>query len=374
MTDKRHVKLLLEKLFSLDDQKQAAKELQRPIKTIPSCRAIFFSEFPDGITRLLDPLSLTKVDSDPDLQEYLFATVLNISTDDKNKALLVEHPVVIPLLTESMKSGTSETKRNAAATIFTLSTLNSNKFRIGNSGALEPLLKLLRVGHPLEMEEVSSAILSLCEVLVNKVKFTEFGAVKQIIQKMSDGILVDEVSSILALLTQHQDAVDEFENPKIFVPFVQSRKHCTSKLAKRNCATIFSPTALLSHRSIFVLKLYRGFLDESMVVPVKLILNGAGATHHVTGTFSTITSKQAYTGSGKVHLGDGSTIAITHIGRNVFQASSRDLLLDQMLYVPKINKNLLSVSKFTQDNSVYFKFHANVCYVEDESKGVVLME
>ncbi|KAE8663175.1 hypothetical protein F3Y22_tig00113096pilonHSYRG00193 [Hibiscus syriacus] len=202
MTDKRHVKLLLEKLFSLDDQKQAAKELQRLTKTIPSCREVF-SEFPDGI--LLDPLSLTKVDSDPDLQEYLIATVLNISTDDKNMAILVENPVVIPLLTESMKSGTSVIKRNAAAAIFTLSTLNSNKFRIGNSGALEPLLELL---------------------------------LKLIIQKMSDGILVDEVSSILALQTQHQDAVDEFENPKIFVPFVQSRKHCTSKLAKRNCATI----------------------------------------------------------------------------------------------------------------------------------------
>ncbi|KAE8698983.1 hypothetical protein F3Y22_tig00110597pilonHSYRG01225 [Hibiscus syriacus] len=40
----------------------------------------------------------------------------------------------------------------------------------------------------------------------------------------------------------------------------------------------------------------------------------SGATHHVTGTTSALSSKQAYTGSGKVHLGDGSTIPIAHIG------------------------------------------------------------
>ncbi|KAE8663174.1 hypothetical protein F3Y22_tig00113096pilonHSYRG00192 [Hibiscus syriacus] len=180
VTDKCYVNSLLERLSSLYHQKEAAKELQRLKKTIPSCRCrAVFSEFPDGITRLLDPLSLTKVDSDPELQEDLIAMVVNILTDDNNKKLVVDHPVVIPLLAE---------------------------------------------WHPLAVKEAASAILSLCEVSENKAKLTELGAVKLIIQKMGDGIFVDELSSILELLCQHPDAIDEFMDPKIFLPIVEIRK------------------------------------------------------------------------------------------------------------------------------------------------------
>ncbi|KAE8731661.1 Pentatricopeptide repeat-containing protein [Hibiscus syriacus] len=40
-----------------------------------------------------------------------------------------------------------------------------------------------------------------------------------------------------------------------------------------------------------------------------------GAIHHVTGTISIFSSKQVYTNSGKVHLGDDSSIPILHIGK-----------------------------------------------------------
>ncbi|KAL4353485.1 hypothetical protein GQ457_06G017920 [Hibiscus cannabinus] len=238
MTNRCYVDSLLEKLSSsLSEQKDAAKELHRLTKTIPSCRTVF-SEIPDAISRLLSPLSVTKVDSLPDLQEDLIATVLNISTDEKNKKLVAEHPVVIPLLAASMRSGIIPTKRNAAAALFTLSTLDSNKLIIGNSRALGPLLELLRVGHPLAVKDAVLAIFSLCHVHENIVNFTERGIVKVIVHKISDGILVHELFGILALLTQHQDAIKDLEDPTTFVQFMQITIKNRSGPAKKNIDTI----------------------------------------------------------------------------------------------------------------------------------------
>ncbi|KAK8589660.1 hypothetical protein V6N13_088487 [Hibiscus sabdariffa] len=238
MTDRCYIDSLLEKLSSsVSDQKEAAKELHSLTKTIPSCREVF-SEIPDGISRLLSPLSVTKVDSHPDLQEDLIATVLNISTVDKNKKLVAEHPVVIPLLAASMRSGIIPTRRNAAAALFTLSTLDSNKLIIGNSRALGPLLELLRIGHPLVVKDAVSAIFSLCHVHENIVNSTERGIVKVIVYKISDGVLVHELFGILALLSQHQDAIKDLEDPATFVQFMQITIKNRSGPAKKSIDTI----------------------------------------------------------------------------------------------------------------------------------------
>ncbi|KAK8689760.1 hypothetical protein V6N13_088471 [Hibiscus sabdariffa] len=238
MTDQCPVNSLLEKLSSsLSDQREAAKELHRLTKTIPSCRAVF-SEIPDGISRLLNPLPVTNVDSDPELQEDLIATILNISTDENNKKLVAEHPDVLRLLAESMRSGTIVTRRNSAAAIFTLSTLNSNKLIIGDSHALGLLIQLLRVGHPLAVKDAVSAIFSLCQVNQNIANFTERGAVKVIIHKLNAGILVDELLDILVLLSQHQDAIDILKDPPTVQQFHEFIRNNQSQHAKKAVNTI----------------------------------------------------------------------------------------------------------------------------------------
>lgn len=45
--------------------------------------------------------------------------------------------------------------------------------------------------------------------------------------------------------------------------------------------------------------------------------------------------------------------------------SARLLHLNNVLYVPAIRKNLLSVSRFTRDNGVYFEFHPSHCLIKD---------
>ncbi|KAJ6687109.1 U-BOX DOMAIN-CONTAINING PROTEIN 9 [Salix purpurea] len=162
--DRDHFLSLLEKLsLTLPEQKDAARELRLLTKKMPSFRALF-GESLEAIPQLLRPLSELKSRSSiyPDLQEDIITTLLNLSIHDSNKKLVAETPMVIPLLMEALMSGTIETRTNAAAALFTLSALDSNKTLIGKSGALKPLIDLLEEGHPLAMKDVASAIFNLC--------------------------------------------------------------------------------------------------------------------------------------------------------------------------------------------------------------------
>ncbi|XP_042028712.1 uncharacterized protein LOC121775741 [Salvia splendens] len=84
----------------------------------------------------------------------------------------------------------------------------------------------------------------------------------------------------------------------------------------------------------------------------------SGATHHVSNDLSNLNISTEYTGGKNLFLGNGTTVNIANIGESVFKSHStkfsRKLHLKNLLHVPNITKNLLSVSKFAQDNSVFF--------------------
>ncbi|GMN50227.1 hypothetical protein TIFTF001_019384 [Ficus carica] len=209
--DRDHFLSLLGKMSSsLPEQKEAAKELRMLTKRMPSFRALF-GESLDAIPQLLRPLSEGKSQSgiQPEIQEDVITTLLNLSIHDNNKKLVAETPMVIPLLMEALRSGTIETRSNAAAALFTLSALDSNKALIGKSGALKPLIDLLEEGHPLAMKDVASAIFNLCIIHENKARVVRDGAVGVILGKIKNRLHVDELLAILAMLATHQKAVEE---------------------------------------------------------------------------------------------------------------------------------------------------------------------
>ena len=82
----------------------------------------------------------------------------------------------------------------------------------------------------------------------------------------------------------------------------------------------------------------------------------SGATNHITSAEDNLTMKQEFTGSEKVLLGNGMGLQISHIGCSFFSTPDhrKSLILDQLLHVPQITKNLLSVSKFCADNNAFF--------------------
>lgn len=209
--DREHFVALLEKMSaSLPDQKDAARQLRSLTKRMPSFRALF-GESTSAISQLLSPLSKSKPFNEiqPDLQEDLITTLLNLSIHDNNKKCVAEMPMVIPLLMDALKCGTIETKSNAAAALFTLSALDSNKALIGKSGALKPLIELLDDGQPLAMKDVASAIFNLCILHENKVRAVREGGVRVLLKKIMSRVQVDELLAILAMLSSSPKAVEE---------------------------------------------------------------------------------------------------------------------------------------------------------------------
>jgi len=48
--------------------------------------------------------------------------------------------------------------------------------------------------------------------------------------------------------------------------------------------------------------------------------------------------------------------------------------LHKLLHVPSISKNLLSVSQFAKDNSVFFEFHPHSCLVKSQETNKILLQ
>ncbi|KAL5577266.1 hypothetical protein UlMin_018965 [Ulmus minor] len=94
----------------------------------------------------------------------------------------------------------------------------------------------------------------------------------------------------------------------------------------------------------------------------------SGATNHVTNDIQNLSCGTDYNGTQKIHMGNGKGLSIKHIGKTTIPSSfySHCLSLNNILHVPSITKNLLSVSKFCLDNKVFFEFHPFFCFVKDQ--------
>lgn len=244
--DRYHFLSLLEKMSgSSSEQKDAAKELRLLTKRMPSFRALF-GESVDAIPQLLSPLSENKSKSgiNPSFQEDVITTLLNLSIHDNNKKLVAETPMVIPVLMDALRSGTIETRSNAAAALFTLSALDSNKELIGKSGALKPLMELLEEGHPLAMKDVASAVFNLCIIHENKSRAVRDGAVRVILKKIMDGVHVDELLAILAVLSTNHRAVEEMGDLGAVSCLLRIIRESTCERNKENCIAILHTICL----------------------------------------------------------------------------------------------------------------------------------
>ncbi|KAG8496134.1 hypothetical protein CXB51_009382 [Gossypium anomalum] len=79
-------------------------------------------------------------------------------------------------------------------------------------------------------------------------------------------------------------------------------------------------------------------------------------------------------GTSHVSMGNGDPVSIANVGSVSLLAGSRLLGLQNVLHVPNVCKNLLSVGQFARDNAVYFEFHPFLCYVKDiKTKKTLLM-
>jgi hypothetical protein len=81
------------------------------------------------------------------------------------------------------------------------------------------------------------------------------------------------------------------------------------------------------------------------------------ATDHIIGDLEKLIAQDKYLGNDQVHTTSGLGMRIDQIGHTVIHTPSRDLSLNNILYVPDSSKNLVSVHRFTRDNHVFLELH-----------------
>ncbi|KAH6830682.1 hypothetical protein C2S53_014734 [Perilla frutescens var. hirtella] len=104
----------------------------------------------------------------------------------------------------------------------------------------------------------------------------------------------------------------------------------------------------------------------------------SGANNHVTYDLANLNEAGAYQGEDKVQIGNDTGLKISHIGHSIVKPildqSHHAFVLKSLLYVPQIKKNMLSVSQFARENSVFFEFYPSFCLVKDQATGATLLK
>ncbi|KAF8378519.1 hypothetical protein HHK36_029862 [Tetracentron sinense] len=98
------------------------------------------------------------------------------------------------------------------------------------------------------------------------------------------------------------------------------------------------------------------------------------ATHHMIGDSHNMSQKSEYGGSDQVMLGNGDFLPIKHTGTIILPTTSSSFHLSNVLHVPLMRKNLLSVARFTKDNSVSFTFFPRGFSINDLRSGSPLFQ
>jgi histone deacetylase 1/2 len=99
----------------------------------------------------------------------------------------------------------------------------------------------------------------------------------------------------------------------------------------------------------------------------------SGATDNITGDLEKLTVRDEYSGNDQIHTTSGASMKIQQIGQSIVHTPNRKLLLNNVLYTPAANKNLISVHRFTADNNAILEFHPDFFLVKDQATRKVLL-
>ncbi|KAE8660417.1 putative E3 ubiquitin-protein ligase XBOS34-like isoform X1 [Hibiscus syriacus] len=109
--------------------------------------------------------------------------LLNLSINEDNKAKIAKSGAIEPLV-RVLKSGNDGAKENSTASLFSLSVLEECKARIGRSGAVKALVNLLYPGTLRGKKDAVTALFNLSIFHENKARIGQAGAVKYLVELM----------------------------------------------------------------------------------------------------------------------------------------------------------------------------------------------
>ncbi|GJT14188.1 putative RNA-directed DNA polymerase [Tanacetum coccineum] len=115
------------------------------------------------------------------------------------------------------------------------------------------------------------------------------------------------------------------------------------------------------------------FVANYAVGSPSMLESYSGANSHVTPDLEAMDNSEAYYGDDALHVGNGKGLPVLHIGLSKVYSPQKKFSLKNILHVPEISHNLLSVQKFCHDNDVFFEFHTSYFVVKDESTHTTLL-
>lgn len=100
----------------------------------------------------------------------------------------------------------------------------------------------------------------------------------------------------------------------------------------------------------------------------------SGASHHVTNDLNNLSLHCPYDNTEELTIGDGSSLPIHNTGSFTLHTSSHKFHFNNVLHVPNISRNILSISQFCKDNHMSIEFLPSSFCVKDLSTSQVLLQ
>lgn len=99
----------------------------------------------------------------------------------------------------------------------------------------------------------------------------------------------------------------------------------------------------------------------------------SGASNHVASDLGKLSLKGTRSFLQHVVVGNGEKLPITCMGTAYLNTKNGSLALKDILCVPLMKKNLISISKLTQDNLVSVEFSDSVCLVKERRSSEICL-
>lgn len=100
----------------------------------------------------------------------------------------------------------------------------------------------------------------------------------------------------------------------------------------------------------------------------------SAASTHITNDLSSLSLYEPYQGSEQVTVGNGTTLPIHNTGNGILPTPTHSFSLNNVLHVPGIASNLVSVHQLAKDNDCTVTFDENSFVVQDKTHKQVLFQ
>ncbi|XVF87618.1 hypothetical protein PTKIN_Ptkin18bG0134600 [Pterospermum kingtungense] len=213
------------------------------------------------------PAVLKCVDSDdPSLQEKALSLLLNLSLDDDNKVGLVAEGAINRVV-KVLRVGSSDCRAIAATIITSLAVVEVNKATIGAyPDAIGTLVRLLIAGKGREKKEAATALYAICSFADNRRRAIDCGAVPILIGLLNSGL--ERAIEVLGYLVKCKEGREEMMKVngcvKVLVNVLRngSARGVQYGLFTLNCLCNYSESFCLEARNEGVFEICMGLVEE----------------------------------------------------------------------------------------------------------------